>query len=84
MAFKKELKNKFLPFPKHIPMHDSWIGINAELYFTVKHNKNKLINYRKHSENASNTSSGISKYSFFKKVSFRIITIYYLVIRFLI
>lgn len=78
MAFKKELKCKILPFPKHIPMHDSWIGINAELYFSVKFNTNKLINYRKHSENVSDTSTGISKYSFIKKVSFRVITVYYI------
>jgi glycosyltransferase involved in cell wall biosynthesis len=83
MAFRKELKNKILPFPKHIPMHDSWIGINAELYFSVNYNKNKLINYRKHSGNASDTSSGVSKYSFLKKISFRIITVYYLIARFL-
>lgn len=82
MAFKKELKGKILPFPKHVPMHDSWIGINAELYFSVKFNQKKLISYRKHSKNVSDTGSGISKYSFFKKVSFRILLVYYIIIRF--
>ncbi|MEN2400327.1 glycosyltransferase family 2 protein [Flavobacterium sp. MC2016-06] len=72
MAFKKDLKDKILPFPKNIPMHDSWIGIIGELFFKVSFNKNKLIKYRLHSKNASYTGVGKSKYSFFEKISFRI------------
>lgn len=82
MAFSSKVKNKVLPFPKNIPMHDSWIGINSELYFNVNFNRDKLIKYRKHSNNASDTGSGKSKYSFFRKVSFRIIIIYHLLIKF--
>jgi len=84
MAFNNKVKNRVLPFPDNIPMHDSWIGINSELYYNVNFNKNSLIKYRKHSKNASDTSSGISKYSFLKKVSYRIITVYYLFLRFFV
>lgn len=76
MAFKKELKDKILPFPKNIPMHDSWIGITGELFFKVKFNKNKLIKYRLHSKNASYTGGGKSKNSLFEKISFRIFLSY--------
>jgi glycosyltransferase involved in cell wall biosynthesis len=71
MAFNSKVKNKVIPFPKNIPMHDSWIGIVAEIYFKVNFNKSKLISYRKHSGNASDTGTGKSKYSIMKKVSFR-------------
>lgn len=82
MAFNSNVKNKVLPFPENIPMHDSWIGINSALYYNVNFNKEKLIKYRKHSNNASDTSTGKSKFTFFEKISFRIIIIYHLLIRF--
>jgi glycosyltransferase involved in cell wall biosynthesis len=82
MAFNKKVKNKVLPFPKGIPMHDSWIGINAEIYFNVNFNRNILIEYRKHSNNASVTGSGQSNFSFFRKVSFRIIIIDHIILNF--
>lgn len=71
MAFRSKVKNKVLPFPKSIPMHDSWIGISSELFYKVKFDDRKLIKYRKHIGNASFTGSGISKYSISKKISFR-------------
>ncbi len=76
MAFNRRVKNAVLPFPRNIPMHDSWIGIVSEIYFKVNFNKNKLINHRKHSLNASYTSTGKSKYSLTKKISFRIFIVY--------
>ena len=30
MAFEKSLKDKILPFPDNLPMHDQWIGLIAE------------------------------------------------------
>ena len=71
MAFNNRVKNKVIPFPKNIPMHDSWIGIVSEIYFKVNFNKKKLISYRKHGENASHTGTGKSAYSVRKKFSFR-------------
>ena len=82
MAFSSRLKDKVLPFPKTIPMHDSWIGITGELFFKVNFNKEKLIKYRIHSKNASYTGTGKSKYSLLKKVSFRLSLCYALCRRF--
>ena len=31
MAFRRDLLNIALPFPKNIPMHDMWLGLLAEL-----------------------------------------------------
>lgn len=78
MAFNSRVKQAVLPFPRNIPMHDSWIGIVSEIYFKVNFNRNKLISHRKHLLNASDTSTGKSKYSIGKKISFRILIIYYL------
>lgn len=51
MAFKSELKEKILPFPENIPMHDQWIGLIAEKYGKVKFLKEPLIIYRRHGQN---------------------------------
>lgn len=48
MAFKKELKNHILPFPKNLPMHDQYIGLAATKYGKVKLINEPLIFYRRH------------------------------------
>lgn len=53
MAFRKELKDIILPFPENIPMHDSWIGLLAQLHGNVLFIPEKLIYYRRHGDNAS-------------------------------
>jgi glycosyltransferase involved in cell wall biosynthesis len=53
MAFKSSLKDKILPFPNKIPMHDSWIGLLAELNGKVLFIPDKLVYYRRHDNNAS-------------------------------
>lgn len=53
MAFRKELKDIILPFPNKIPMHDSWIGLLAELNGNVLFIPEKLIYYRRHESNAT-------------------------------
>lgn len=53
MAFRKELRGLILPFPQNIPMHDSWIGILAQLYGNVLFMPEKLVYYRRHGGNAS-------------------------------
>lgn len=71
MAFKKEVKNYILPFPKGIAMHDLWIGslisLKGELIFLDK----KLILYRRHGNNAS-ASAAKSTIPIFKRISYRI------------
>lgn len=71
MAFKKDLKNFILPFPKKIPMHDSWIGLSAFLVGKVSFIDDKLVYYRMH-ENYSDTASGVSRYGFIYKMKFRL------------
>jgi glycosyltransferase involved in cell wall biosynthesis len=53
MAFRKELKSVILPIPEEIPMHDSWIGILAEMYGKVLIIPDKLFYYRRHDSNAT-------------------------------
>ncbi|MDQ5983650.1 MAG: hypothetical protein RUMPE_00674 [Eubacteriales bacterium SKADARSKE-1] len=53
MAFKKDLRKKFLPFPRSIPMHDQWIGLIAEKYGKVSFLSKKLIKYRRHNNTAT-------------------------------
>jgi len=53
MAFDSKLKEKILPIPNDIEMHDQWIGIKAELNGKSVFIKDKLINYRRHDSNVS-------------------------------
>jgi glycosyltransferase involved in cell wall biosynthesis len=55
MAFRRNVLNKALPFPKDIPMHDVWIGLVAEMYFKVTMVPDKLVLHRRHQHNASTT-----------------------------
>lgn len=48
LAFSRELLDTALPFPQRIPMHDSWLGLLAELFGTVEFIEEKTIKYRKH------------------------------------
>jgi glycosyltransferase involved in cell wall biosynthesis len=77
MAFRREVLNIALPFPGYIPMHDLWIGIIGELFFTTKFISEKLLYYRRHSSNVSQSTSA-SRFGFFQKLKFRINVIRYL------
>jgi len=51
MAFRKELIEKIVPFPIHIPLmiHDNWITIVAAMMDSLGMIDEKLISYRQHS-----------------------------------
>lgn len=53
MAFSRELLTVALPFPKGIPMHDSWLGLLSEIYGSVEFLPVKTMNYRLHQNNKS-------------------------------
>lgn len=53
MAFRRELLQYVLPFPKNIPMHDQWIGLAAEKKGKVVFLQKKLLKYRRHGDNAT-------------------------------
>ncbi len=55
MAFRRELKDIVLPFPKDIPMHDQWIGLMGEKYGGVSFLNEPLVLYRRHKNNVSKT-----------------------------
>lgn len=59
IAFKRELLEFVLPFPKNICMHDQWIGLVSEMCGKNIFIPDKLISYRRHENNAS-TMSGLS------------------------
>ncbi|WP_321385421.1 glycosyltransferase family 2 protein [uncultured Enterococcus sp.] len=49
MCFRKRMKNRILPIPHNVPMHDMWIGLLGETGFLQK----PLTYYRRHDENVS-------------------------------
>lgn len=51
LAFRKRILKKVLPFPKKIPMHDSWIGMIACDFGKVIYINKKLLLYRIHENN---------------------------------
>lgn len=82
MAFRREVLTKALPFPKHIAMHDIWLGLCGSLFYNTAFIPDKLIMYRRHGKNASPTAEK-SKYSLKYKISYRTNIIIYLIKRFL-
>ena len=78
MAFHKKILDVALPFPKDIPMHDSWLALVSDLFFDTYFIDKTLTLYRKHDTNTSTASSVKSKNSFLKKMSFRLNTIKYI------
>lgn len=77
MAFRRNVLEDALPFPKNIPMHDIWIGNVAACFHTVSFIPEKLIYFRRHGSNASHTAEK-SRYSLGKKLLFRLRVVIYL------
>ena len=61
MAFRKELKEKILPFPENLPMHDQWIGLLAEKTGKVSLVEKPLILYRRHGENMTGGKTSLKQ-----------------------
>lgn len=58
MAFRSRLKEKILPFPDKIPMHDMWIGLLAGNKLRLL--PESLTLYRRHGNNSSELASSTS------------------------
>lgn len=71
-AFRKEILSKALPFPIGIQSHDRWIGNVAAFYYSVKFIPEKLIFYRRHSENVSTATTGKSPNRLMKRIRYRV------------
>lgn len=72
MAFNSSLIKHILPFPKRIAMHDQWIGLNADLLSSVYFCDEKLVGYRKHENNQTPFTGGVSKNCISFKMKYRI------------
>ena len=70
MAFRRNILDASLPFPKNIPMHDIWIGNVAAYKYKVKFIPDKLIYFRRHENTISCNGKG-SKYSMLQQIKFR-------------
>ena len=75
---KKNVLKRSLPFPAKIPMHDIWLGFVSELYFKTIFLEEPLTLYRKHGNNVSATTNGVSHYSIFEQIQFRFNIVRYL------
>ncbi len=73
MAFRRNILDLALPFPKKIPMHDSWIGLLAQHNGKCIYIDKPLVNYRRHKNNATKEKS---PYSLIHKIHSRIILLY--------
>jgi len=56
ILMNEELKSLVLPFPEKLDTHDYWIAINAELFGVRRTLQQKLVKYRIHKSNVSNSS----------------------------
>ena len=75
MAFRRNVLEASLPFPKNIPMHDIWIGNVAAYKYNVKFISEKLVLFRRHDNVISCNGKG-SRFSLCQQFKFRINTIY--------
>lgn len=80
MAFRKEVKDYVLPFPKHILWHDMWIGLMVEKHGKTKFINDKLLYYRRHGNNASATSEK-STFSRWFQLKYRLQMLWYTMVR---
>ena len=80
LAFKKEMLQYVLPFPKYILWHDMWIGLVISKKGKVKFINDKLLYYRRHGDNASATGEK-STFSRWKQFKYRLQMLYYSLLR---
>lgn len=72
MAFNRRVLLKAVPFPAKLITHDTWIGLVGEIIGKTKFIGDKLIFFRRHSNNTSNTLNG-STLKFYQKLHYRYI-----------
>jgi len=82
IAFRRHILEKALPFPKTIPMHDMWIGMISELFGQPHFCREKLVKYRRHSNNLSPTLRKNTT-SIGNKFKFRLILLYHIISRYI-
>jgi len=72
ILFNQALKDKILPFPSCLEVHDYWIAVMTELLGERITMRQPLVKYRIHNENASNTivKYASKTYSIQKSINF--------------
>lgn len=76
MAFKRNVLSYILPFPKHILWHDMWIALMVELKGKTKFINGIYLNYRRHGNNASDSSES-SSYTKWFQLKYRLVFLFY-------
>lgn len=71
MAFRKELKDIIIPFPKGIDAHDAWIGMVAYSTNRISFIDEPLFDYRIHASNVAGNNA--SSNSFIRKIKYRFV-----------
>ena len=71
MAFRRNVLEASLPFPKDIPMHDIWIGNVAAYKYNVTFIPDRLIHFRRHENTISCNGKG-SKFTIWQQMKFRL------------
>lgn len=68
MAFRRQVLDDVLPFPKVEVPHDIWIGLIIELKGKVKFLDKSLVSYRRHGLNLSNAAEKSNNSLLFKLI----------------
>lgn len=83
MAFRREILELILPFPRLVPMHDWWIALVAlGVRANISLSDQKLILYRRHDSNVSSTGAE-SSFNLAKKLGMRVFITFNLALRLL-
>jgi glycosyltransferase involved in cell wall biosynthesis len=53
IACRREVLEFALPFPSTVEGHDTWIGLVAQMFFTIHHIPTPFVLYRRHATNSS-------------------------------
>ncbi|MFI3299056.1 MAG: glycosyltransferase [Rikenellaceae bacterium] len=70
-AFRREILRRAMPFPKGIQSHDRWLGFVAMFYYRYRAIDKVTVLYRRHSDNASSSSTLKSSNGLMKRVAIR-------------
>lgn len=70
MAFRRDLRDRIIPFPKGVPWHDWYIGLVAELVGKVERSDVVTLLYRRHGANFSQTGEK-SDHTLMQKIAMR-------------
>ena len=80
ITFNRKVLNSVLPFPKHIIMHDLWIGLIGECVGRVCFMSEPLFSYRRHEGNytaaISKGDRELSDFGFWFKIWYRVVMVF--------